>query len=90
MYALFTAVKFDQARGGEEKAVRVLHAELIPQVKQMPGFVKGTWFGNDTVGHGIFLFETEEQAQEAVQPVGFDMFGTTVVSSDVYRVHAEA
>jgi hypothetical protein len=90
MYALFTAVRFDQAQGGEEKAVQVLHDALIPQVKQLPGFVSGTWFGNDTVGHGLFLFETEEQAQMAVQPVNSDMFGTTVISSDVYRLHAEA
>lgn len=90
MYALFTAVKFDQTQGGAEKAIQVLHDELILQVKRLPGFVKGTWFGNDTVGHGLFLFKTEEEAQEAVQPVDSDMFGTTVVSSDVYRVHGEA
>jgi len=38
----------------------------------------------------LFLFEAEEEAQEAVQPVDSDMFGTTVVSSDVYRMHGEA
>ena len=90
MYALFSAVRFDADQGGEDKAVEVLHDQLIPQLKQVPGFVKGTWFGNDTVGHGLFLFETEEQAQQAVQPVGTDMFGTVVVSSNVYRVHGEA
>ena len=68
----------------------MLHAELIPQIKQVPGFVNGTWFGNESVGHGLFLFETEEQARQAVQPVDSNMFGTTVVSSDVYRVHGEA
>jgi hypothetical protein len=30
MYALFTAVKFDQTQGGAEKAIQVLHDELIP------------------------------------------------------------
>ena len=89
MYALFTAVKFDPDQGGEDRAVQVLHDELIPQLKQVPGFVNGTWFGNETVGHGLFLFETEEQARQAVQPVDSNMFGTTVVSSDVYRVHGE-
>ena len=69
MYALFTAVRFDPDQGGEDRAVQVLHDELIPQLKQVPGFVKGTWFGNETVGHGLFLFETEEQARQAVQPV---------------------
>jgi hypothetical protein len=90
MYALFTAVRFDADQGGEDRAVQVLHDALIPQIKQVPGFVKGTWFGNETVGHGLFLFETEEQARQAVQPVDSNMFGTIVVSSDVYRVHGEA
>jgi len=90
MFALLTAVKFNPDQGGEDTAVQVLHDQLIPQLKQVPGFVKGTWFGNETVGHGLFLFDTEEQARRAVQPVNSDMFGTTVISSDVYRVHAEA
>ena len=89
MYALLTAVRFHPENGGEDKAVQVLQDQLVPQIKQLPGFVKGTWFGNETVGHGLFLFETEEQAHQAVQPLDSDMFGTTVTSSDVYRVHAE-
>jgi hypothetical protein len=90
MHAVFTVVTFDPAQGGEETAVQVLHDELIPQLKQAPGFVRGTWFGNDTEGHGLCLFETEEQARMAVQPVGSTMSGTTVVSSDAHRVHGEA
>ena len=90
MYAVFTVVRFDPAQGGEEAAVEVLQRDLIPQVKQLPGFIKGTWFGDDVTGHGLFVFSTKEQAKQAVQPVNSNMFGTTVLSSAVYRLHGEA
>ena len=40
MHAVITGVQFDPAQGGEEAAVDVLHKNLIPQVKQLPGFIK--------------------------------------------------
>ena len=55
-----------------------------------PGFVKGTWFGDEKNGHGLVIFETEEQAKQGVQQVGEVFMGVTVTSSAVYRLHAEA
>ena len=34
------------------------------QIKQASGFVRGTWFGNDAVGHGLFMFETDGTLEE--------------------------
>jgi hypothetical protein len=56
-------------------------------VKQSPGFVRGTWFGDDRRGHGVVLYEPEEQAQQGVQEVGLERGGVVVVSSEIYRLH---
>ena len=69
----------------------MLETELIPGVKQAPGFVKGTWFGNETSGHGVVVFQTQDQATQARQPLdSIVREGVKVVASDVYELHAEA
>lgn len=89
MYAIFTAVEYNQGTT-EDEAVQALKEGLIPQIKQAPGFVKGTWFGDDKKGHGLVVFETEDQAKQGLQEVGEVVMGVTVTSSAVYRLHAEA
>ena len=76
----------------EDSAIRFLNDELIPMLnlKQAPGFVKGTWGGNDREGHGVVLYETEEQAKGGLQEIGFELGGVKVTSSEVYRLHGEA
>lgn len=74
----------------EDVAVNDLKQGLIPLVKQAPGFIKGTWFGDDKHGHGLLVFETEEQAQQGLLTVGDIFMGVKVLSSGVYRLHAEA
>ena len=64
--------------------------QLIPQIKQAPGFVKGEWFGDDKHGHGFAVFETEDQAKQGLQEIGEVFMGVKVTRSDVYRLHAEA
>jgi hypothetical protein len=89
VFAVFTIVEMEPGRNSA--AVRMLKDELIPQVKQTPGFVRGTWFGDDEVGHGIVVFETEKQAGQAGQPINSIVLdGVRVVRSDVYRIDAEA
>jgi hypothetical protein len=91
MYAVFTVVHIDRAKSSIEAATEMLYEEIIPGVKQAPGFVRGTWFGNQDTGHGLLLFETEEQAGQGKQAIGSVVAdGVDVVSSDVYEVHAEA
>lgn len=89
MYVVFTVVQIDPGRNSA--AVQMLRDQLIPQVKQAPGFVRGTWFGNDESGHGLVVFDTQEQAEQATQPINSIVLdGVRVVRSDVYRVDAEA
>ena len=61
MYAVFTSVDLSTS---EDEAHQALHSEIIPMLKQAPGFVKGLWFGDDKRGHGVVLFDTEEQARK--------------------------
>lgn len=91
MYVLFTIVDFSLG-SSEEEARKGLQDQLIPQLKQAPGFVKGLWFGDDKEGHGLVVFETKEQADQANQAVtpGSEAMGAHVVSSAVYPLHAEA
>jgi len=89
MYITFSVVEVSPETS-EETAIRFLNDELLPMLKQAPGFVKGTWFGNDRKGHGVVVFETEEQAKGGLQEIGFELKGVKVVSSEVYRLHAEA
>jgi quinol monooxygenase YgiN len=89
MHAVITFVDFLPGTT-EHAAVQALEQGILPQVRQAPGFVKGAWFGDEKTGHALMLFETEAQAQQAVQEVGSEVGGVRVTRSDVYRVHAEA
>ena len=89
MYAVFSSVEILPGTS-EETAIRFLNDELVPMLKQAPGFVKGTWFGNDRVGNGVVLYDTEEQAKGGLQEIGFELGGVKVTSSKVYRLHGEA
>ena len=87
MYAVSTSVDIGSS---EDEAVQALHSEIIPMLKQAPGFVRGLWFGDDKSGHGVVLFETEEQARQGLQEIGSAVGTVTVTSSEVLRVHGEA
>jgi len=69
MYVVFTAVEMLPGTT-EDGAVKDLKDQLIPQIKQAPGFVKGEWFGDDKHGHGFVVFETEDQAKQGLQEIG--------------------
>jgi len=86
---IFTAVEMLPGTK-EDDAVNDLKEQLIPQIKQAPGFIKGEWFGDEKNGHGFVVFETEDQAKQGLQQVGEVFLGVKVTRSDVYRLHAEA
>jgi len=89
MFALHTVVQF--GGGGRQAAVTMLENQLIPGIKQAQGFVRGTWFGDESMGHGVVLFENRGQAEWAQQQAEATetetMSGTV---SKVYRVDGEA
>jgi hypothetical protein len=67
----------------------ILNDFVIPQVKALPGFQKGTWL-NDGAGTGtcVEVFDTEDNARAAVAPLT-PANGPAVVSAGVHAVEAE-
>ena len=88
MYASYVQVHFNS--GKKSAAIQLLNDEVIPQVKQAPGFVKGIWVGNDELGHGVMVFETQEQAAQLVPAIQSVADVYDVVTTGVYEVHGEA
>lgn len=77
--------------GRTEEAINNLKEDILPRVKQAPGFVKGTWYGNDQTGHSLTLFESEEQAQGMAKMVTAEPDDPIeILEVEVYEVHAEA
>jgi hypothetical protein len=46
-----------------EAAREYLHSDIVPNVKQAPGFVAGYWYGGGDKGNATIVFESEENAQ---------------------------
>ena len=59
MYAVVVNVTLSHPEAAQEQ----LQAEVVPRVKQAPGFVSGYWTRKDTTGLSMAVFESEEQAQ---------------------------
>ena len=93
MHAMLGTVDIDASRGAE--AVAMLHDQLLPMIKQMPGFVGGTWTRSTdgTQGRSLLVFESEEAAKAAAEsarvgpPPGAPV---TFVSAEVFEVVAQA
>jgi hypothetical protein len=51
--------------GNWEEQQRALHEEIVPLVRQSPGFVSGYWMADRTTGktYTTIIFEGEEAAQ---------------------------
>ena len=88
-YAMFGIVEIDPSRAAEAEAM--LNEQVVPSVREAPGFISGTWARSTdgTQGRSVLVFETEEAARTAAKnasegpppdaPVKF-------VSADVYEV----
>lgn len=92
MYGVIGHVELDPAR--QDEAEQMLHDEVIPMVKGIPGFVSGYWLRSDdgTSGMSLMLFETEEQAKNVIAnrpdpPAGGPIKG---MQMEVRRVLAQA
>jgi hypothetical protein len=48
-----------------EGATAALREEVVPQVKQAPGFVAGYWTREDNKGLSMIVFDSEEAARTA-------------------------
>lgn len=89
MYAVLVTVRIDPARHGE--ALAGLHDGVVPQAKSAPGFVRGTWFGDQHSGHGLMVFQSEDQASQVAGMVSSAPDDPVqVIDVHVYQVNAEA
>lgn len=93
MHAVIGAVDIDSSRAAE--AETMLRETLVPMIKQMRGFVSGTWArsADGSQGRSMILFESEDAAKDAAKtvtegpPSGAPV---TFVSVDVFEVVAQA
>ena len=68
MHAVIVSVTINDG----EAATTQLRNEIVPRVKQAPGFVAGYWVrieGGDQ-GRGTIVFESEDAAQTASERIG--------------------
>jgi hypothetical protein len=92
MHAL--AVTVSIAPGQFEGARRALQSQVIPRVKQAPGFVKGYW--TVSAGHergtSLAVFDSQQNAENAANMARTGQMppGVTLVSSEVCEVTGEA
>jgi hypothetical protein len=93
MHAVLGTVEIDANRADE--AHELLNSFTVPNAKQAPGFISGTWCrsADGTRAHSLVLFESEATAKAAAErlaqgpPPGAPV---RVVSADVFEVLAQA
>jgi hypothetical protein len=91
MYAVVVNVSI--ASGQFAAARKALNEQVVPRVKQAPGFVKGYWTVRDDSGQGtsMAVFRTKHDADNAVTMVRNTPPppGVTLNSAEVREVIAE-
>jgi hypothetical protein len=69
----------------------ILREQVVPRVKELPGFVAGYWTRDGGMGRSIVVFDSEENAQAASDLVpSLVPSGTTIEGNDVSEVVAHA
>jgi quinol monooxygenase YgiN len=74
-----------------EESLKSLQGDIVPRIKETPGFVRGTWYGDDTTGHAVMVFETEERAEQLAATVTAESDDPIEIEGvQVYELHADA
>ena len=82
MHAAITTVSIDA--GKETEARALLSSQIVPMVKQAPGFIAGYWTEPKAdKGFSVVIFDSEESARAALPAVGFRAPGSPVVIESV-------
>lgn len=69
----------------------ILRERVVPQVKELPGFVAGYWTRGGDVGRSMVVFDSEENAKAASERVpAMIPEGTTIEINEVTEVVAHA
>jgi hypothetical protein len=73
-------------------AANALVNDILPRIRGASGFMAGYWLEPaDGEGFSIVLFETEQQAREAVPPLtSWDAPGVNITGTEVRRVAVTA
>ena len=90
MYAVAVAVKVEPGREAEARGM--LESTIVPQVKQNPGFVSGTWMqAPEGMGYSIVVFDTKEHAEASSKTVEAQPGApVSIMNVAVYEVVAQA
>ncbi len=88
-------VEVDVADVDPEQGLMVLREHIVPAIKELPGFISGTWLpgGPDGRGLSLTLWETEGDAQSMAERFGPGSSPTasaSVVRCEVREVAATA
>jgi len=86
MIAAIVSLTIDPAQAAA--AATVFTADVLPRVRAAPGFVAGYWLEpKDGDGMGFMLFETAEQAADALPPrASWDAPGVRIGAAEIRRV----
>jgi hypothetical protein len=89
MYAVLVAVDIVPER--YEESLRALDEYIIPMCKSAPGYLRGTWFGDQKSGNSLMVFDSEEHARQMAQQVKSNPGDpVSVTGTQVYQVEREA
>jgi hypothetical protein len=89
MHAVVVKVTIKDA----ESAQRALEEQVVPRVKQAPGFVAGYWTRSDdgSNGRGMIVFESADAARAAAEQLRANVPDpVTLESAEVREVVASA
>ena len=89
MHAVLVRVKI----GDYESARKVLNSDVIPRVKQAPGFQSGVWLAPaDGEGTSVVVFDSEDNAKQAAEMVrsGPQPETVEIVSVEIREVAGQA
>ena len=92
MHAVVSTVDIDPNR--MEEATRMLPAEVIPSLQELPGFVRATFLRNvnEPKGMSFIVFDSEANALAAAEGAGAGEPGdapVTFTSTVVYEIVAD-
>ena len=86
MHAVIVSVKLS-----DNPDPTVLREQVVPRVKELPGFVAGYWARDDSTGRSMVVFDSEENAKAASDMVpSMVPPGTTIEGNSVAEVVAHA
>lgn len=89
MYVMTARVAIREGRQAD--AQHKLDDEMVPRSKAMPGFLHGTWYGDEHVGEGVLVFDTREHADQMAARIHAGPDEPIAIEQvRVYALHAEA